>query len=235
MNEKPLGIKSYGSIPHLPGSRLGPGDHTCHEGQARIATVQARDKHDFIVVQEKVDGSNVSIAKINGQIIPLTRAGWVANSSPYEQHHRFHGWVMRHWEVFYNFLEEGERVCGEWMAQAHGTIYNSLPAPFLAFDIMRGKKRAGWDEFKSRFEATDDIHVVPTIHAGGPISIEYAMLKMGGGWFGAEGGPEGAVWRVFHRGEVDFLVKYVRPDKVDGRYLPEISGCNPVWNWQVTE
>ena len=24
---KPLGRKAYGSIPHLPGSRLGPGDH----------------------------------------------------------------------------------------------------------------------------------------------------------------------------------------------------------------
>jgi len=35
---KPLGIKSYGSIPHLPGSRIGIGDHKCHEGQERIAT-----------------------------------------------------------------------------------------------------------------------------------------------------------------------------------------------------
>lgn len=43
---KPLGQKAYGSIPHLPGSRLGPGDHHCHEGQAKIATEKARDKHE---------------------------------------------------------------------------------------------------------------------------------------------------------------------------------------------
>ena len=30
---KPLKQKSYGSIPHLLGSRLGVGDHHCHEGQ----------------------------------------------------------------------------------------------------------------------------------------------------------------------------------------------------------
>jgi hypothetical protein len=35
-NLKPLGRKSYGSIPHLPGSRLGPGDYCISEGQAPI-------------------------------------------------------------------------------------------------------------------------------------------------------------------------------------------------------
>lgn len=30
---KPLGGKSYGSIPHLPGSRLGPGDHHDNGGK----------------------------------------------------------------------------------------------------------------------------------------------------------------------------------------------------------
>jgi hypothetical protein len=32
------------------------------------------------------------------------------------------------------------------------------------------------------------------------------------------------------RWAVDFLVKYVRPDKHDGIYLPEINGREPVWN-----
>ncbi len=26
--------------------------------------------------------------------------------------------------------------------------------------------------------------------------------------------------------------KWVRPDKVDGKYLPEISGKDAVWNWR---
>ena len=86
---KPLGRKSYGSIPHLPGSRIGPGDHKCSEGQAKIATEKKRDKHDLIIVQEKLDGSNVGIAKINDDIIPLTRAGYLANTSPFIQHQYF--------------------------------------------------------------------------------------------------------------------------------------------------
>jgi hypothetical protein len=30
---------------------------------------------------------------------------------------------------------------------------------------------------------------------------------------------------------VDFLAKYVRPDKIDGCYLPEINGGHAYWNW----
>jgi hypothetical protein len=50
---KPLGFKNYGSIGHLPCSRMGPGDHSVHEGQARICLEKARDKHDRIFVTEK--------------------------------------------------------------------------------------------------------------------------------------------------------------------------------------
>jgi hypothetical protein len=37
---------------------------------------------------------------------------------------------------------------------------------------------------------------------------------------------------VERKSEVDFLAKWVRSDKVDGMYLPEISGKEPVWNWR---
>jgi len=53
------------------------------------------------------------------------------------------------------------------------------------------------------------------------------------GFHGALDPVEGAVWRVERKGVIDFLVKYVRPDKIDGDFLPEISGKEPVWNWPV--
>ncbi|HYF69139.1 MAG TPA: hypothetical protein VD884_13440, partial [Ohtaekwangia sp.] len=58
---KPLGGKSYGSIPHFYGSRLGPADHHCSPGQQVIATEKKRDRHDYIIVQEKLDGGNVGV------------------------------------------------------------------------------------------------------------------------------------------------------------------------------
>lgn len=113
---KPLGIKAYGSVPHLPGSRRGPTDKGLTEEQASILTDQCRPG-DRIIVTEKLDGSNTAVAKVRGQIIPLVRAGYRAASSKYEQHHLFEDWVMRRQSLFMDLLEEGERACGEWLAQ----------------------------------------------------------------------------------------------------------------------
>jgi hypothetical protein len=44
---------------------------------------------------------------------------------------------------------------------------------------------------------------------------------------------EGVVYRVERMDAVDFLAKYVRPEKRDGIYLPEISGRAAVWNWRA--
>lgn len=65
---------------------MGPGDHKCEAGQARIATLKARDRHDHIIVQEKLDGTNVGVAWLDGALYPLVRAGYVADTSPFEQH-----------------------------------------------------------------------------------------------------------------------------------------------------
>ncbi len=154
MNQvKPLGRKSYGNIGHLPGSRLGPGDHRINDGQARILTIQTRDRHDRVIVCEKLDGSNVGIANVGGSILALGRSGYLAQTSSYEQHQLFAAWVRENHDRF-RFLKDGERLCGEWLAQAHGTRYRLTHEPFVAFDIMRGDERALFEEFASRIGET---------------------------------------------------------------------------------
>lgn len=226
---KPLGRRAYGSVPHLIGSRRGPADHGVNDGQHRIATAARRDPHDFVVVQEKLDGSNVCVARVGGDVVPLTRAGYHADTSPYAQHHRFARWVGENRERFAAALADGERVCGEWLYQAHGTRYDLPHEPFVAFDVFRGDARLSYAEFADwcggRF-------VTPKVlHAGGPLAVEDAMGLLGDrGFHGATDPAEGAVWRVERRGRPDFLCKYVRPDKVDGKYLPEVSGRAEVLN-----
>jgi hypothetical protein len=228
---KPLGHKAYGSIGHLPQSRLGPGDHCVPEGQARICLERER-RGDLIVVEEKADGSNCSVARINGNLVALTRAGYTADSSPFEQHHIFSRWVSSEAARFDALLDEGERVSGEWLCQAHGTIYDSRHpgfAPFIAFDILRGHTRLTVEERNVRLLAAG--LVVPRqIHCGGSFSLESLKLVLEPSGHGAES-VEGAVYRVEHKGAVDYLAKWVRPDKVDGTYLPELSGGAAVWNW----
>jgi len=229
---KPLGRKSYGSIPHLSSSKLGPGDYHCHEGQERIATVKARDKHDIIIVQEKLDGGNVGICKVEGKILAITRAGYMATTSPFETHLIFDEWVKANEKRFDELLTEGERVCGEWLYHAVGTRYNLPHEPFVGFDLMVADQRKSYFEVKERLEKLGFI-LPNTIHVGSPISVADALNLLGTGGHGAIDPVEGLIYRIERRGEVDFLVKYVRPGKENGIYFPEISGGELTVNGRV--
>ncbi len=227
---KPLGHRAYGSIPHLPGSRRGPADKGLSEQQARILTHQARDKHDHIVVQEKLDGSNVAVAKIDGIIVPLIRAGYTAIDSKWEQHRHFANWVFANQLRFVLLLVEGERCVGEWLMEAHGTRYNLPHEPFVIFDIMYGQSRASAEVVRHRCE--EHAFINPRlIHVGGPITIEAVVKLLEPSGHGALDPVEGAVWRCERNGVVDFLGKYVRPDKVDGCYLECNNAGVTIWNW----
>jgi hypothetical protein len=104
--------------------------------------------------------------------------------------------------------------------------------PFVAFDIIREHKRLPYAIFESR--VTDQGFIVPQLisYAEGPRSIEYVMefLDVNKSGHGAIDPIEGAVWRVERKGEVDFLSKYVRHDKVDGKYFPENNNGVITWN-----
>ena len=245
MSTKPLGTKGYGSIPHLPGSRLGPGEHTVHAGQARIATVAVRDKYDTVIVQEKLDGSNVAVLLKDGHLLPITRAGYLAITSPWEQHRYFYEFVTNQASRFRAVLQEGERLVGEWLMQAHSTRYeidhtSTLDMVFRPFDLMRDHQRTPYFEFQRRI-APGRFVSPQVVSFGPPHSTAWAMAKLderpGNSHIRALDPVEGAVWRIERdvrkkdgsiRHEVDFLVKYVRPDKVDGVYLGD--DVPVVWN-----
>jgi hypothetical protein len=229
---KPLGQKAYGSIPHLPGSRRGPADKGLSEQQARILTIEARDRHDLITVQEKLDGSNVAVAKIDDVIIPLIRSGYEAIQSDYEQHRHFANWVFSLQDRFYGLLNEGERIVGEWLMEAHGTRYALPHEPFVAFDLMTGQERK--EAAVTRTRCWEWGFVTPRIiHVGGPISIDEVLKILEPSGHGALDPVEGAVWRAERKGKVDFLGKYVRPEKIDGKYLSgQFGNTEPILNWQ---
>jgi hypothetical protein len=131
----------------------------------------------------------------------------------------------------FEWLSEGERVVGEWLAQAHGTRYALTHEPFVAFDVMEGTRRLPYTLFVEAAIAFG-LPIPRLIHRGGPFGLEAAQLAIKHSGHGALDPVEGAVWRVERRGVVDFLAKWVRHDKVDGCYLPEVSGAGAVWNWR---
>lgn len=224
-NVKPLGRKAYGSIGHIHGSRLGPGDHHVHEGQSLMCTTKA-PKDKTVWVQTKLDGSCVAVYRQGDELVPLIRAGYRARDSKREMHHVFADWVDANADRFLAVLEPAERLVGEWLAVAHGTRYTLNQGglvhldPFVAFDIMIDDRRAGVDEFYTR---VPEAFAVPDVRSG-PMAPEAAMARLD--THGADQ-PEGVVYRVESAKGVDFLAKWVRPDKVDGSLLDQ-----DIWNWR---
>lgn len=229
---KPLGGRGYGSTPHLPGSRVGPGDWHIHEGQARILTEKARDRHDRIIVTEKLDGSCVVAANVGGVIVPVTRAGYHARQSPFPMHHRFADWVDERASRLAEILSDGERIAMEWMEIAHGTRYRvpGRDAMAVAFALMAGKRRLPHDEFRSRLASVGLVGAA-VISDGPPVSQEAALEMLGPyGRHGALDPVEGAVWVCERRGEFEFIAKHVVAGKVDGAYLPIVTGGSEIPN-----
>lgn len=220
---KPLGVKAYGSIPHLPGSKTGPGDHTVHEGQARIVTERVRDRHDWVYAEEKLDGACVSAAKLGGRIVALSRSGYLADDSPYHIHHLWAAWVETNAERFAAVLEDGERLVGEWLIWAHGTPYRLQHEPFVAFDLFDAEnQRISRAKFigrvsRGRFKR-------PAIWTG-PMSLTKREIYVHN-----NGPAEGIVFRVERFGRVDFLCKWVRPDHKAGIFMPTLQRPSAIWN-----
>lgn len=130
---------------------------------------------------------------------------------------------------FQELLTNGERAVGEYLAQAVGTKYNLPHEPFVIFDIMRGTDRTLVNEVCGRANPLE--FVTPRIISSGkPMPISAAMELSEPSGHGAIDPVEGVIYRVERQGKVDFLTKYVRHDKEDGKYFPENNGGIITWN-----
>ena len=226
MNNEKVIRRNYGSIPHLSTSKMSQqADKKIEYGQELYLTKKARDWKDLVIVTEKIDGSNVGVVRKDGKIHSIGRSGYESISSPYEHHHYFSKWVEYNHSMF-NWLPEGYRVCGEWCAMAHGTIYNIADeSPFVAFDIIdSNNNRIIYLDF-IKICIKYNIPMVPLLHIGQPISIKNSIKLLGRGYYGNPEKPEGVVYRMERENKVDYLAKWVRSDKEDGKYMND-----NIWN-----
>ncbi|MBY3155458.1 hypothetical protein HFO56_24330 [Rhizobium laguerreae] len=236
---KPLGNKAYGSTPHLVGSRLGPGDYSLTQEHSDLFTGnrKRRNRSDRIIVTEKIDGSCVAVAKLDGDVVALQRAGYLAATSPFALHHAFDRWVAARRDYFDAFLGEDERVVGEWLHTAMGTRYDIVDPDrlFISFAIFHDRystDRAIYDEFRTRTDSAG-LPRAGLISEGPGIGIEEVMEKLGErGLHDAIDGVEGAVWIMETDGAFNGVAKFVKADKVDGKYISGVTGGADIVNYR---
>jgi hypothetical protein len=119
------------------------------------------------------------------------------------------------------------------MHTAMGTRYH-IEDPddlFLSFALINGKTRQPYDEFVRR-TGLAGIRRAALISDGPPVSIADTMAALGeAGFHGALDGVEGAVWVHENGGEFRGIAKFVKADKVDGRYISSVTGAGDLVNY----
>jgi hypothetical protein len=228
---KILNTKNYGSIPHLSNSKLGEKDYFIGEGEERMLTERKLDQDDVVLVFEKYDGSNIGVTKKNGNIYALNRSGYEASTSPYLQHKLFAKWVGRNFELFYNLLDEEERISGEWLAQVHGAFYDIENDPIVFYDWFdRDNNRYHFSKLQDT-----NLPLARLLHKGDPIKVEELIPKLNlkTSTIKSKDLPEGMVYRVERLNKPTILAKWVRHDFEPGKYMIGKKEHELKWNIDV--
>lgn len=111
---------------HIEGSRM-------PQGRADPDAVEfSKLSGEFLVVEEKVDGTGVSIFFDEHLSLQIWHRGSPATSKEFTQ---LHLWAVRHSDELFNLLEDRFILFGEWMQQKHTIFYDILPSLFLESDM----------------------------------------------------------------------------------------------------
>lgn len=111
---------------HIEGSRLA-------RGETDPDAIQfSKLKGQFLVIEEKVDGSGVSIFLDNHLDLQIWHRGSPISGAEYRP---LQSWAENHWEDLLFLLGERYILFGEWMYHKHTIFYDQLPHFFLESDI----------------------------------------------------------------------------------------------------
>ena len=210
----------YPRTPHLFGSRGTDDDK--HLGR-RASRAFVADP--LLIVEEKIDGTNVGIHFTSAGRMVLQARGHELTEGMHPQYDLFKQWA----NVKRSFLETllGDRRIpyGEWMYARHSLHYQALPHYFFAFDIF-DKERGCFQDLETRRQMLDGsgLQTVPVIHRG-PASEDKLRELIGPSAFGAmfenpvSGRADDLMEGLYLRTEADGVVtgraKIVRPEFVE--------------------
>lgn len=134
-------ILKYPRTHHLESSRLQPGD----EDLKAVPFSALADR--YLVVEEKMDGSNSGISFAEDGSLRLQSRGHYLSGGPRERHFSlFKQWANVYRDQLYACLGSRYLMYGEWLYAKHTIFYNDLPHYFLEFDV--------YDQVEGRFLTT---------------------------------------------------------------------------------
>lgn len=229
--------RGYGSISHLKGSKMiDDRDKLIGEQEEKWLTVARRNPlTDIVFITEKVDGMNVAVYKRNGKLYPINRFGYDVRTSSRLWQRMFARYVEDNADSLSELLDDGQRLCGEWMIKTHTIPYKLKTAPFIVFDIIDDRaERMPYFEFRYRVE-NYGFTPAALIHAGtamptGTLYKLYLTKKLPSCHGAAEGMAEGYVYKYESAGKYICSAKYVIHPVVGNTELFNAHINNPIFN-----
>jgi hypothetical protein len=209
----------YPRTPHLFGS-AGTDDDK-HLGEAESEDFLA-DKS--LIVEEKIDGTNVGIHFAAGSLVLQCR-GHLITEGMHPQYDLFKQWTSAKRYVLEALLAERFILFGEWVYARHSVHYRQLPHYFFEFDIY-DKEDEAFLSLEKRLAMLDGtgIQTVPVIHEGTLTKARLPKL-IGPSQFDSQfenpltGRTDNLMEGLYLRTEQDGIVsgraKFVRPEFVE--------------------
>jgi hypothetical protein len=210
----------YPRTPHLFGSKGTDDDK--HLGRKESEAFIA-DRS--LIVEEKIDGTNVGIHFTTRGRMVLQCRGHEITEGMHPQYDLFKQWTSVKRPVLEAMLGNRFILYGEWLYAKHSVHYRALPHYFFEFDLY-DKDAAQFLDLATRLQMLDGtgLHTVPVLHRG-PATAEELRALIGPSAFGsAFDNPisgrtdqlmEGLYVRTESGGHVTGRAKMVRPEFVE--------------------
>jgi len=210
----------YPRTPHLFGSKGTDDDK--HLSEAESVEFIADES---LIVEEKIDGTNVGIHFTTDGKMVLQCRGHLITQGMQPQYDLFKQWTAVKRSVIEERLEDRYILFGEWLYARHSVQYRQLPHYFFEFDIYDKDEEAflSLEKRLSLIEGTG-IETVPVLHQGA-IDKEKLAELIGPSLFDSQfDNPltrrtdnlmEGLYLRTEAAGAVTGRAKFVRPEFVE--------------------
>ena len=210
----------YPRTPHLFGSRGTSDDKHLGEAASQAFLADAS-----LIVEEKIDGTNVGIHFSPAGELVLPSRGHLITAGMPPPYDLFKQWAAVKRRALESVLQDRYLLFGEWVYARHSIHYRQLPHYFFEFDIYDKTESQflDWDR-RQALLAGIAIHTVPVLHRG-PATRDDLIRLIGPSQYDsrfenpatarADNLMEGLYLRTEAAGAVTGRAKFVRPEFVD--------------------
>lgn len=152
----------YPRTPHLFGSKGTDDDKHMGENESQEFIAE-----ESLIVEEKIDGTNVGIHFSDDGEMVLQCRGHLITEGMHPQYDLFKQWAAVKRHTLEERLERRFILFGEWVYARHSIFYRQLTHYFFEFDIYDKDSEAFLD-LEQRLSLLEDtgVETVPVVHTG---------------------------------------------------------------------